>query len=267
MPRPPKELNPGSSPLALFGSTLRHYREQAKLSQDQLGARINYAGSTIGDVERGETRCERVLAERADEPLQTKGMLPHLWDHLVKPAFYPAWFDWPRHEAKAAVLKSFQPIVIDGLLQTRAYANELLFGDEAAVEARMQRQTVLARQEPEPPTLFYVLPELVLHNQIGSREVMREQLEHLIASASQQIHIQVVPQGAMHPGNTGAFVIATRNDGAEIAHIDTAVHGLTMGGTEELRKLTQSFDAIRSQALPVGMSLDLIRRTVKEKWT
>lgn len=267
MPRPPKPLQPGSSPLALFGSALRRYREAAGLSQDQLGARVNFAGSTIGDVERGRSRCDRTLAERCDECFEAHGLLAHLWDHLVKPAAYPAWFDWYRHEATAVTIKSFQPIIIYGLLQTRDYANVLLYGDEAAVEGRIGRQAVLSRHEPEPPAVYYVLPELVLHNQVGSAETMREQLEHLINSVSPKVSIQVVPQGAIHPGNTGAFVVAARDGGEEIAHVDTAVRGFTMSGTEDLRILTETFDRIRSQALPVGMSVDLIRRTVEEKWT
>ncbi|MCW2918084.1 MAG: xre family toxin-antitoxin system, antitoxin component, partial [Actinomycetia bacterium] len=86
MPRPPKPLDPGSSGLALFGSTLRMYRETAAETLTGLGSKINYSASTIGETERGESRCDRMLAERADSTLNTGGALAHLWDYLVKRA-------------------------------------------------------------------------------------------------------------------------------------------------------------------------------------
>jgi DNA-binding XRE family transcriptional regulator len=100
MARPPNVLDPSASPLALFGSELRRYRERAAMTQDQLGADINYSGSFIGQVERGEKRCERDLAERVDEQLDLPEALANLWDKTIKLHVFPPWFDWPvRHEA------------------------------------------------------------------------------------------------------------------------------------------------------------------------
>ncbi|MGI8336558.1 helix-turn-helix domain-containing protein [Actinomadura scrupuli] len=264
MARPPKPLDPASSGLALFGSTLRMYREAAGETLAVLGGRINYSASTIGETERGESRCERLLAERADTALGTGGALAHLWDYLVKRAVYPTWFDWPGHEARATTFRSFELSVIGGLLQHEDYARVLLRGDEAAVQARLARQEVLARKDPA--LLVAVIDESVLHREIGSPEVMRGQLEHLIAVASDSVSIQVVPSG-FHRGISGSFVIATLADRSEVAYVDTAARGITMSDPQDLDTLTRSFEAIRSQALPVSQSLDVIRRTAEQRWT
>jgi hypothetical protein len=264
MPRPPKPLDPGSSGLALFGSTLRMYRETAAETLTGLGSKINYSASTIGETERGESRCDRMLAERADSTLNTGGALAHLWDYLVKRAVYPTWFDWPTHEARASVLRNFCAMVLGGLLQTEDYARVLLRGDEAAVQARLARQEILTRDEPA--LLVAVVDESVLHREVGSPKVMRDQLEHLVAVASESVSVQVVPS-VFHRGISGSFVIATLADRSEVAYVETAARGITMGDPQDLDALARSFETIRSRALPVSQSLDLIRRTAEQRWT
>lgn len=268
MPRPPKPLNPGSSGLALFGSTLRMYRDQEGLTQDQLGTDMNFSSSTIGQVERGESRCERDFAERADERLGTRGALAHLWDYLVKPRVYPKWFaDWPKYESEAMMLRNYQALVVGGLLQTEDYARALLYGNEADVAARMARQGILTRAEPRPPHLVCVFSEIVLLHQVGPPKVMHDQLLHIVESVSDHLSVQIVPNGVVHPGNAGSFVLATLEDGSEVAYTETAARGLTLGDKQDLQTLNESFAKISAQALPVGMSMDLINRTAEERWT
>jgi transcriptional regulator with XRE-family HTH domain len=263
----PRPLNPGTSGLAVFGSMLRKYRESAGYTITELGSKINNSASTISDTEHGKSRCDRSLAENADRELSTGGSLTHLWDLLVKGAIYPRWFDWPTYEARATTLRSFQGCVIDGLLQAESYALAVLHGDEAAVEGRMGRQAILTREDPPPPFVVCLLNEGVLAHQIGSHQVMHDQLMHLVASVSDRVCIQVVPNGVARPEVTGAFVLATLEDRSEIAYIETAARGISTGDKQDLTTLSESFDRIRSQALPVDMSMDLIRRTAEEKWT
>src|SRR3954451_9410657 len=117
MPRRPNPLDPSSSPLALFGSELRFLRERAGLSQDQAGAKANYSGSHIGSVERAEDMPLRDFAVKMDKALGGNGILPRLWDGLLKRSVHPPWFDWPIHESAAAALHAFELSVVHGLLQ------------------------------------------------------------------------------------------------------------------------------------------------------
>src|SRR6185436_5539643 len=156
------------SGLALFGATLGQSRMAAGETLAGLGAKINYSTSTIGDVERGESRCELDLAERADELFKTGGTLALLWDHLVKDSMYRPWFmKWPGIEEKATLIRTFQPLLIHGLLQTEEYARELLYGNEGDVTARMARQSILTRENPRPPFTVFLIDEGVLWHQVG----------------------------------------------------------------------------------------------------
>ncbi|GAA1566504.1 hypothetical protein GCM10009678_56730 [Actinomadura kijaniata] len=130
----------------------------------------------------------------------THEALAHLHDGLFdgRDAAFPGYFRaWPDQEAAATTLRAYEPLVIWGLFQTPAYANVLLYGDEKAVKARIERQTVLARDDP--PRVFYVLPERVLRSRVGTAEVMHEQLMRLADAVSSKISVQVIPDGAPHP--------------------------------------------------------------------
>ncbi len=135
--------------------------------------------------------AERRLIRRADEILGTAGLLVRLLETAQATATretLPEWFrPWADIEQAATKLRSYQPLVLDGLLQTPAYAHAMFqAGDPAAdedtlqraVAARIDRQQIFNR--PNPPRLITILEESVLHRPIGpTPEVMRNQLDHL----------------------------------------------------------------------------------------
>ncbi|MGI5167002.1 helix-turn-helix domain-containing protein [Spirillospora sp. CA-253888] len=268
MPQPPKQLNPGNGALDLFGSEVRRYRQLAGMSIAQLADRIPYSASFIGAVERAESGCERLFAEYCDRVLETKDALTNLHDGLFKGrgSAFPDWFqEWTPVEEGAVTLKSYEPTIVYGLLQTPDYANALLFGDERKVAARMERQAVLTRADPHPPRVIALIPEHVLWHEVGGPEVMYAQLEKLATPVSSRVSVQVVRNGQPHPGNSGAFVLARLSDGREIAYVETAARGMVLHEAADLARMKDDFDGICTQALPVGMSAELIRST-NERW-
>ncbi|XVQ89238.1 Scr1 family TA system antitoxin-like transcriptional regulator [Microbispora siamensis] len=67
---------------------------------------------------------------------------------------FPSWFGkWREKEQVATTLRTYQPLVVPSLLQTEAYARVLLSGDESAAAARLDRQRILAREDPRPAAL------------------------------------------------------------------------------------------------------------------
>ncbi|MFC9973980.1 DUF5753 domain-containing protein [Spirillospora sp. NPDC127200] len=266
MPQPPKKLTPRRSPLDFFGSQVRRYRELAGLSLAALADRIPFAASTIGAVERGECGCDRLFAEMCDQVLDTRDALAHLWDGLLDGrSGFPSYFRaWPDQEAIAVTLRAYEPLVIYGLLQTEGYASALLYGDEKAVAARMERQSILTRDDS--PRVLYVLPERVLHSRVGTAEVMYEQLTSLAGVISPRLSVQVIPDGAPHPGNLGAFVVATLPDHSHVAYVAAEPRGRILDGRADIELLHERFADISSYALPKDQSAALIREVAEEKW-
>jgi tetratricopeptide (TPR) repeat protein len=95
MPRRPKPLNPYASWTALLGATVQRLRlgHQARpvLSQDELGRRISYDGSTVGAVERGVLRPDVKFIEACERELAAGGVLQAMFARAMR-----EWDEWDR---------------------------------------------------------------------------------------------------------------------------------------------------------------------------
>ncbi|KAB8196730.1 helix-turn-helix domain-containing protein [Nonomuraea phyllanthi] len=198
----------------LVGAQLRRLREARGISREDAGYAIRGSHSKISRLEGGRTSfklrdvadlltlygvagdAEReavlALAKQANEPS---------WWHDYRDVV-PDWFeDYLGLEQDAALIRAYEVQFVPGLLQTEDYARAVFTvghkGDpaeriERRVEVRMRRQRILA--PPMSGRLWAVLDEAALHHRVGSREVMRAQLEHLDRMAAQpHVTVQVVP--------------------------------------------------------------------------
>ena len=259
-----------SKSLVLFGNEVKRFRLATKpqLSQDQVGVKIHVSGAHIGQIERGEVRCQEETATELNRVLDSRGTIPSLWKQCVKSAVFPTWFDWYEIEGEASHLKSYHGMMVDGLLQTPEYAGALLRQDKEAVAARISRQEVLHREDPPPPRLSALLYEGVLHHEVGDKDVMRAQLAHLLAMTEKpNISVLVVPGPVSSAVSGGNFILATLPDRSEIAYADMAARDLTLDEPADIRAISDAYDEIRDQALPLEMSRRLIEQIMEERWT
>jgi transcriptional regulator with XRE-family HTH domain len=269
------------TPEGVFGKALKFHRERAGLSQTELATLSNYSNTVISKIENGDRPPAEGFPTRMDAipQLGTDGELERLWGWLEDSArhrAYPGWFDrWPDYEKAAIALRTFELVMIPGLLQTDEYARAVLrtrIGDtdeeiDAMVGARMARQAIL--RTDRPPTLWAALDEGVLRRPVGGPHVMREQLNRLAEAARlPNIVIQVIPAGTgAHEGlRGGAFVIADFADHPSVAYQDTAVQGQIIDSADDVASLMVLLDTIKSVALPVAASLELIEEVAKT-WT
>ncbi|MEU7002439.1 helix-turn-helix transcriptional regulator [Nonomuraea sp. NPDC046570] len=270
-----RELDPSSSPLAFFGSELREHRTRAGMSQEQLAERLSYSLSLVCAIELARRTPTRDFAERADQVLQTDGVLLRLWP-LVRQAAYPAWFrPWLDIEQTARTLQTWQPLLVPGLLQTEDYAREIFRREpgataeqaEEAVSARMTRQAVLTR--PDPPMYWVVLDEWVLHRPVGAPSTMRGQVEALLAASElPNVAIQVVPMDAQAvPGLCGAFVIAKVPTEPDLVYLESACEGYVTDRPADVESIARRYDVMRSLALPVHASLNLLSKVEETIWS
>ncbi|MBT2226650.1 DUF5753 domain-containing protein [Nonomuraea sp. NEAU-A123] len=207
------------------------------------------------------------FTEGVERFLGLKGELIRLWPLVTKTAS-PAWFrEWPKIEGEACTLRTWQPLVIPGLLQTRGYARAVLQGQPGitedqvneALEARLARQVIFTRSAP--PIYSAIIDEVVLSRPIGGPEVMKEQLEHLVKLLSHPcITLQVVPMAAVPTiGLLGGFVIASPLKGGDTIYLDSAADGEVTDREDKVRTVSVRYDAIRSWARPVNETEDAIR--------
>ncbi len=256
--------NPPSPALVTLAAAIRRYRKRAGLTQAQLAALIPCSDKTISANETGRDRPSRemiVAIERALElPPQA---LTDIYD-LLDIESLPGWMrGWLGEERRATSLRAFQLATFPGLLQTEGYAGALLNGNEAAVRARMERQAILTGETA--PTLRVVLDEAILYRDKGGAQVMYDQLQYLAKSVSERLSIQVV-SAPSSPRLSGSFVIGTV-DGQEVAYVETAIRGIVTSSREDIARLEDDWETIRTYALSQQESLDLILRTAEEIWS
>lgn len=261
--------------LALFAEELKIGRASAGVSQEQLADTIGYSASLVAKIEtcRGVPTLD--FAARCDEALGGAGALARMHKFLAKAPF-PSWFrPFVDYEAAAKSLRLFEHVLVPGLLQTREYAHAVLATrpnttdeeTEQLVNARLERQAILAADDP--PLLWVVLDEGVLHREVGDAKVMHGQLTQLAeASRRPNISVEVVPFSAgAHSGLLGAFVLAEFEDAPAIVYLETAAGGQLAEAPSTLAQVMLTFDTLRSESLPRGVSRDLIMRVAEEKWT
>lgn len=222
-----------TNPAAFLGDELRRARLATGFSsQDALAAKMGFDRTVVTKAETGERPPTADVLAAWSVACGLDGDLFRRLGVLARRAdgFLPAWFqDWVTHgEQPATRLRWFELLVVPGLLQTEAYARALLTGrignhaedTEARVMARLDRQTVLTREDG-PAEFLAVIEEGVLRRAVGGAKVMAEQVDHLIkATGWPNVVIQVIPAAtAVHDGLAGAgFAIADVEDGLGMAY-------------------------------------------------
>ncbi|GAA3215903.1 helix-turn-helix transcriptional regulator [Actinocorallia longicatena] len=249
-----------------FGEEVARHRKLAELSRAQLAALVTVTTSYVGIVETGVTRCRYDFAQRLDLALGTGTVLADAWNDLLRGTNYPQYFvDFTKAEHVAAIIRTYQCMLVYGLLQTEGYARALLLND-SSVEARMTRQHIITREDPLPPKLYVLLDESVLYRQVGDRSVMREQLRHLTTVGNDRLIVQVVPQDRYY-GAPGSFVIATPpGGGKDVAYLANLTGGHTSSEPADILGAVQAFTDLQAHALSVGATRDLIGKVVEERW-
>jgi transcriptional regulator with XRE-family HTH domain len=270
MGRRPRKLDPTASAAALFGAKVRKHREAGGWTQEQLGEKVYCTGDLISKIELAVRTPSQQIATEFDRLFGTGEYFQELW-HLVNKETLPEWFrPYPDLEAEATSIRTFALALIPGLLQTEAYARQVFRIDQSAekvdqlLAARMKRQEVLARTEP--PLLWVVLDEFVLHRMIGGPEVMREQLAHLIEVEQRtNITVQIVPVGrGAYAGLDGYLTLLGFDEGPDILYLDDQVGGHLIEETARVDACGIQFDRIRASAMSQEESMKLLK-TLLEK--
>lgn len=258
-----------------LAAELRSLRAESGLSISDVAQKLGWQVSRISRI---ETRQLGITAPDLRKLLDVYGIQDEAYRArlagLARRANERGWWHvYPRHvipseygdligvEEEAATIRSYQPEVVPGLLQTAGYARTVIRagrrGDTAAeidrlVEVRLERQAVLSRADPPPPRVSVVLNEAVLRRRVGGPAVMREQIEYLMAERDRaNIAIQVLPfDSGAHPSMVGPFTMMTFLDPADhgVVYLEHPTSSLFLETPEELRRYEEFWDAIQGDA-------------------
>lgn len=257
------------SPQAIWGRELRHHRNKAGLTQAELAERINFSESLISGAETGQVAASAAFAEACDRELETGGTLLRALDFKKARRFPSGFAEYLEVERKTGMIRWYEGLCVPGVLQTPDYARELLRagrpgdgeeGIEALVAARMERKAFL--EQPNAPTVWAVVDEPVLRRPVGNGKIMRDQLDYLLETAEHpKVTLQVLPfDTGAHAGLTCSFSLLTLNDGATVAYAEDLTGGRFIERPDDVTHWAACYEALKSSALPVRQSAELIRR-------
>jgi transcriptional regulator with XRE-family HTH domain len=260
--------NPRGSLWNLIADHLRFFRTKEGLSGEELGLIIGGGKSEVSKIETGKERLTAAQAERLDKNRPTG----NLWGHLVWFASIghdPEWFPQKVSlEQEADFVRIYESRVVTGLLQTPDYAAALLAGGiepnpQGALKERLERQGMLSRNPP--PHLTAIMPQTALEWMIGSPEIMRAQLAHLLEMAEQpHIVVRVVPKDAgAYPGLNGSFDLLSGSEFGEVAYTEAPGSGRLVSSPDEVRTYGIRYERISAVALTAGRSRDLILKIME----
>jgi len=269
----PNDLDPSSSPRALLGAELRHAREKAGLSQEELGQRLFVSGSFIGQLEAATRRMQPEYARLLDEVLGTGDFFQRNCGAAAKSRYPEHFAEAAEAEAVATAIRHYAPMLIPGLLQTPAYARAVNRAyDPTApektidewVEGRMVRTRLL--DDPTTPLLWVVLDEAALRRVTGGREVMAEALDHVAGLAHRgRIIVQVLPFSAgAHKGMDGSLKLMDFEDAPPLVYFEGPSTGRLEDDPATVAQLKFTFELLTASALSPEKSLALIEALAQD---
>ncbi|MEV0249760.1 Scr1 family TA system antitoxin-like transcriptional regulator [Nocardia sp. NPDC050712] len=174
-------------------------------------------------------------------------------------------------EFGAHSIRSYDSLIVPGLLQTEDYARALISADvmirpvqvEQLVGIRMHRQERLLG--PEPVELTAVIGEAALRQQTGGPQVLRGQLSHLsdLLEKYDNVDIRVIPftatAGAILGGASFHLIDFSGEQLPTFGWAESAVYGGAVEDAEQVRDLGFAYVRALDQSLSRAESLALIR--------
>ncbi|MEU9245802.1 helix-turn-helix transcriptional regulator [Streptomyces shenzhenensis] len=276
----------------LVGVQLAGIREGAGFAQEQAARALGFSPAKLSRIEAGKGRRPptesdvRALLElyKADDyeasvllKLLERAGEPGWWQRYDK-RLMPEWFDrLVGLQEAAAAIRTFEIQYVPGLLQTAAYTRAVVERGlptapacevQRRVELRMRRRELLHRADA--PQLWAVIDESVLLRVLGSRAVMREQLEYLVEMAGlPHVTVQIVPLDLTNASAPAIPVTYLRFGGLDLPdivyleHIRSANFLEDRDETEEYRV---ALDRLADEALNPRESLALLRDTLEQRY-
>jgi transcriptional regulator with XRE-family HTH domain len=260
-----------------LGRRLRALRESAGLSMDEAAARLEMSRTSLFRVESGEYKANvhliRSMMDLYDSYVedlldQAREALKPRWYHQCSSAD----MGYVDVETEAVMVREFSGLNLPGLLQTEPYMRAVFarhplhrtakkLEDDVAVRRIRQRRLT---NDDEPLELVAIVDEAALRRRVGSVDVMRGQLEHLVESAElPTVTLQVLPlRDGAHSATDGAFILLTfpEDYNPEMLYVEYITGALHIEDAKQVRACNMVFDRLRTEALGPADSVALIEQ-------
>ncbi|WP_137993525.1 helix-turn-helix domain-containing protein [Streptomyces vilmorinianum] len=256
-----------------YGEELKRRREAAGLTQERLSELTIISRTHLAHMEAGRRRPDVADARRLDRVLEAGGFFERFLPTLDGKAVAEHFAEALEFEGQATVIRVYGQTLIPGILQTRAYAEDVLStGPEPQSDeerdkllvTRLERARIL--ENFDSPMVWTILDEAVIRRNIGGPAVMCEQLRHIVRLAERRrIRVHVLPFSAgAHALLEGFVSLMWFEDQPPIAYVEGLNSGRVWENPAMVRECQLDYDHALGDALSHSESLALIRTVAEE---
>lgn len=284
-----------AGPRRRLGAELRRLRGKTGLHLDQVAAQLGCSTSKISRLETGKgipkvhdvrrlmqiygvvSETERDMLLRLVRDGRELGWWEEYTDGIAPERFvFDAAARYPALESEAVVVRSFDMVMLHGLLQTEAYARAVMSAlmpqhpadsIDQLVELRLRRQEALTRGS-RPLRLAVVVDEMLLLRPVGGAGVMAEQLRALLdVGRLPNVDLRVLPLGeGIHRVHMGHFVVLEFDDAdvSDVVYIEGHAGESYLESEADVTMYKNAFAEVAGRALPPDAARDVIGARLAE---
>ncbi len=275
-----------ASPLRwLIGTELARYRNDARMTMTEVSARTGISKPKLGHLETGRQQQDpddiALLLTAYGAEQRDIDRLTSLTGRADEATWWAPWAqvvpDWLKTfvglEGLAEREFTFEPTIIPGLLQTEEYAAAVTANSprvrvdhgERFVGFRMARTRRLT--DPERPlALHAVVTEGALRLAVGTPELRRAQLRHLVTMAKlPTVTLQVVrPEDGLHTAVAGPFVLLDFESALSVGYVELKDGSVYLQDPEQVRTYTMVAGNLEQVALGPDQSVTLVESMLSQ---
>ncbi|HEY8983676.1 MAG TPA: helix-turn-helix transcriptional regulator [Streptomyces sp.] len=271
-----------------FGNELRRLREEAGFSPQDAADTLECGKPKISQIENGK-RGIRALdltmllnmygvtdeSYRAGLKKLARDIHKVDWWSGQAPLLRDSLRDYLTLESDSSMVRTYEPNVLHGLLQTEAYMRAVFTAAcetpeeiERLVEIRMTRKELLL-QTSRDFMLRTIIDAPALHRIEGGPDLFREQLEHLLeVGKGSNVSIQVLPLEASIPMEQhGPFTALTLRGEppVDVIWLEYITGGTLLEQRRDIQAYSRMWDELTAAALSHSASQQYIRNLLKER--
>jgi len=268
-----------------LGAELKRCREAAGLTQENVSRHFEWHSAKVTRI---ETARVAVTPRDVKDLLSLYGVADQAYrEALVELARLSKerswWTDYrdimrPGNfiglEAAAAAMRTWEPIIVPGLLQTEACVRALMrTGRSSDSPQRIDRRVALRLKRQDrltgsnPLELLAIIDESVVRRSVGGPDVMDEQLRHLIDIAkSPNVTVQILPFDAgEHPflGGSAALLEFSETTHLDVVYLEGLAGDLYEEQHSEVARYRAEFERLSARALDPRLSLKMIESLLR----
>lgn len=269
-----------------LGLELKRCREEAGMTQEQVAEHFEWYTSKVTRIETARVSVtprdvRDMLSLYGVEDEEYRNALVDLARRSKEKSWWADYKDIMRSgafiglEAEAVSLRTWQPIMVHGLLQTSEYARALLKlglpdpdpeSIDRRVELRMKRQERLTAKE-QPLHLSVIFDESVVRRVVGDKKVMRGQLNHLLElSQLPNVNLQLLPLDSRQNATIGgpATLIEFREAlDLDVVYLEGVAGDYYEEQPEEVARYRRIFERLSASALSLDETATLIAKVLE----